>query len=154
MLRSLMSRLRPSTDETQLGFGFFSGDTPDAFEEFADTPATGDATKLPDARKLPDATARAEDDTPQGDAPSGDDGVTRLFAALRALGLGHIRSLVLTRNRSVVVSVRGFEQRVHEGFVDAPAEMHAQIVRFVTARANGSARRRAMRSWRIPCRLR
>lgn len=85
--------------------GLGFGDTPDAFDELADAPR-----------------------------PSSGDAATRLFDRLRALGLGHIRSLVLTRNRSVVVSVRGFELRVHEGFVDAPADMHAQIVRFVTAR--------------------
>jgi hypothetical protein len=32
------------------------------------------------------------------------------------------------------VSVKGFELRIHEGFCDAPAEMHVQIVRFVMAR--------------------
>ena len=58
----------------------------------------------------------------------------RLFERLRGHGLQHIRGVVLTRNRSVLVSVRGFELRVHEGFVDAPTEMHGQIVRFVTAK--------------------
>jgi hypothetical protein len=53
---------------------------------------------------------------------------------LEALGLRHVRSLVLTRNRSIVVSLKGFELRVHHGFVDAPTDVQAQVVRFVMAR--------------------
>ena len=88
----------------QLGFGF---DAPDAFEE-------------PPLLLVPDEEP--------------DDVAARFLELLRALGLPHVRELTLTRNRSVLVSVRGFELRVHEAFVDAPAEMHTQIVRFVTAR--------------------
>lgn len=84
----------------------FGFDSPDAFEEQA---------------------AVAEEQ-------SADDAAARLLARLSTLGLRHIRELTLTRNRSVLVSVRGFELRVNEGFVDAPTEMHLQIVRFVTAR--------------------
>lgn len=128
-----MSRLRPSTDEAQLGFF--------AAEEPRSTPAVGDAL---DEAAEPDtgtglASASGEiagdvtGDT-TGDATAGGFAADRFLERLRAIGLGHIRSLVLTRNRSVVVSVRGYELRVHEGFINAPAEMHAQIVRFVTAR--------------------
>lgn len=91
----------------QLGFGF---EAQDAFEEPAvdgpPTDQTGD---------------RAE-------------AGVHLLGRLRALGLQHIRTVKLTRNRSVLVSVRGFELRVHEAFVDAPTEMHVQVVRFVMAR--------------------
>lgn len=91
----------------QLAFGF---DAPDAFAE------------------VERDTSEAEADQERGDASA------RLLSRLSALGLQHIRELKLTRNRSVLVSVRGYELRVHEGFVDAPTEMHVQIVRFVTAR--------------------
>ena len=58
----------------------------------------------------------------------------QLLDSLRACGLRDVRTLTLTRNRSVVVSVKGHALRVHEGFVSAPTEMHAEIVRFVMAR--------------------
>lgn len=58
----------------------------------------------------------------------------RLLGTLRGLGLQHVKSLVLTRNRSVVVSLKGYELRVHEGFYTAPQEVLGQIVRFVMAR--------------------
>lgn len=108
MMRGLLSRLRPSRDEAQLGFGFEAA--PDAF-----TPA---AVAGPDPGEADDAARAAE----------------RLLGRLAALGLQHVRRVVLTRNRSILVSVKGFELRVHEGFVDAPTEMHVQIVRFVMAR--------------------
>lgn len=108
MMRGLLSRLRPSRDEAQLGFGFETA--PDAF-----TPL---AVVEPDTDEAADA-ARAAD---------------RLLARLTALGLRHVRRVVLTRNRSILVSVKGFELRIHEGFVEAPTEMHVQVVRFVMAR--------------------
>lgn len=57
-----------------------------------------------------------------------------LLGTLKGMGLQHVRSLVLTRNRSVVVSLKGYELRLHEGFCTAPVPMHAQIVRFVMAK--------------------
>ncbi|MBX7119362.1 MAG: SprT-like domain-containing protein [Gemmatimonadaceae bacterium] len=68
------------------------------------------------------------------DAADAQRAAERLFAKLQTLGLQHVRSVILTRNRSILVSVKGFELRVHEGFCDAPTEMHLQIVRFVMAR--------------------
>ena len=128
-----MSRLRPSTDEAQLGF--FGTEEPrsapaagDAFGEAA-APGTGTGPTSGTGEITGDIT---KDGT--GDSTAAGSAAVRFLDRLRTLGLGHIRSLVLTRNRSVVVSVRGYELRVHEGFIDAPAEMHAQIVRFVTAR--------------------
>lgn len=101
------ARRRTGADEAQLGFGF---DAPDAFAEAEP--------------EVPEADAEAER---ASDAE-------RLLVRLSSLGLQHIRTLTLTRNRSVLVSVRGFELRVHAGFVDAPTAMHVQIVRFVTAK--------------------
>jgi hypothetical protein len=57
-----------------------------------------------------------------------------LFAALRALGLAGIDRCRLTRNRTVMVSYRGGELRVHEGYLDAPPAVMRAIVAFVTAR--------------------
>ncbi len=111
MFRALMSRLRPSRDESQLGFGFDAA--PDAF-----------------APEDPGAEAAADAEDAADEARAAD----KLFAQLARLGLQHVRRVVLTRNRSILVSVKGFDLRVHEGFVDAPSEMHVQIVRFVMAR--------------------
>ncbi|MBI3792609.1 MAG: SprT-like domain-containing protein [Gemmatimonadetes bacterium] len=57
-----------------------------------------------------------------------------LLATLRALGLAHITTLTLTRNRTVLVSWRGARLRVHQGFAAAPDHVLRAIVRFVTAR--------------------
>ena len=112
MLRALMSRLRTARDVAQLGFGF---------TETADPFTPPEPTAQENAQESDDAADEAR-------------AAERLLSRLKSLGLQHIRQVVLTRNRSVLVSVRGFDLRVHEGFVDAPTEMHVQIVRFVTAR--------------------
>ena len=67
-----------------------------------------------------------------------------LLARLRGLGLGGIVRCRLTRNRTVMVSFRGGELRVHQGYLDAPPAVHAAIVAFVTART-AAARRAAQR---------
>jgi hypothetical protein len=71
---------------------------------------------------------------------------------LRALGLAHVKSLVLTRNRSVVVGLKGYELRIHEGFVAAPEAVQAQVVRFVMARRawERDAARRAIIAYPLP----
>ena len=97
-------------DQFQLGFGLSFAEGPDLVaeaEELAD-----------DVEELADAERDAE----------------QLFDKLISLGLAHVRQVVLTRNRRILVSVKGFDLRVHEGFVDAPAALHVQIVRFVMAR--------------------
>lgn len=104
---SLPARRQP--DELQLGLGF-------------DQPAPA-----------PDEQAIIEGEEAE-DAADLERAAERLFARLQSLGLQHVRRVVLTRNRSILVSVKGFELRVHEGFCDAPTEMHVQIVRFVMAR--------------------
>ena len=65
------------------------------------------------------------------------------MARLRGVGLtARVHSLVLTRNRTVMVSVARGVLRVHEGFVDADDATLGAIVTFVQAR-DASARRRA-----------
>lgn len=75
-----------------------------------------------------------------------------LLATLRAHGLKHVRSLVFTRNRSVVVGFKGYELRLHEGFATAPRAIHEQIVRFVMARRpwERQAARQAILAYPLP----
>jgi SprT-like family len=120
-----------ASDEFQLGFGFT--EAPDAFTPLileADADAEADAEEEADALRAAD----------------------KLYTKLTSMGLQHIRKIVLTRNRSILVSVKGFELRVHEGFVDAPTEMHVQIVRFVMARRKWErqAARDAIVSYQLP----
>jgi hypothetical protein len=107
-----------SLDDLQLGFGF---DQPSGSLSLVE-PEIGDEVEQAQAE------LDAED---QADSERAAD---RLYAKLSALGLQHVRRVILTRNRSILVSVKGFELRIHEGFCDAPTEMHVQIVRFVMAR--------------------
>ena len=65
---------------------------------------------------------------------------TELLARLRALGLTGIDRCRLTRNRAVMVSYRGRELRVHEGYLAAPPEVLASIVTFVNGRTAASRR--------------
>jgi hypothetical protein len=67
-----------------------------------------------------------------------------LLARLRELGLADIDRCRLTRNRTVMVSFRGRELRVHEGYLTAPPEVLAAIVTFVCGRT--AAARRAARA--------
>ena len=57
-----------------------------------------------------------------------------LLARLVALGLTGIASCRLTRNRTVMVSFRGTELRVHEGYLGAPPDVLRAIVTFVRGR--------------------
>ena len=68
---------------------------------------------------------------PARSAPASAD---ELLARLRTIGLDGITSVRLTRNRTVMVSFKGGELRVHEGFLDAPDHVHAAIVVFVRGR--------------------
>lgn len=69
-----------------------------------------------------------------------------LLARLNALGLRGIRSLSLTSNRSVMVSVSDGELRVHRAFLGAPEAVHRAIVRFLMShrRAERLAARRVL----------
>lgn len=57
-----------------------------------------------------------------------------LLERLRGFGLHGIESCRLTRNRTVMVSYRGTELRVNEGYLAAPPELHRAIVAFVCGR--------------------
>jgi hypothetical protein len=63
-----------------------------------------------------------------------------LLARLRAMGLKRIERCRLTRNRNVMVSFRGRELRVHEGYLDAPTDVHLAIVAFVEGRSRAERR--------------
>jgi hypothetical protein len=57
-----------------------------------------------------------------------------LLDTLRARGLKRIEQCTLTRNARVMVSFRGGELRVHEGYLDAPPEVLDAIVRLIEGR--------------------
>jgi SprT-like family protein len=63
-----------------------------------------------------------------------------LLARLRSLGLKRIATCRLTRNANVMVSWRGDELRVHEGYLSAPADVHEAIVAFVESRSPAERR--------------
>jgi hypothetical protein len=65
---------------------------------------------------------------------------TELLARLRSLGLAGIDRCRLTRNRAVMVSYRGRELRVHEGYLSAPPEVLVAIATFVSGRTPASRR--------------
>ena len=74
-----------------------------------------------------------------------------LLARLRSLGLERIERCRLTSNRNVMVSFRGADLRVHEGYLGAPEEVHLAIVVFVQGRtrADRRAARRRITSYSI-----
>jgi hypothetical protein len=57
-----------------------------------------------------------------------------LLERLRELGLRDVTTCRLTRNRNVMVSYRGSELRVHEGYLGAADHVLAALVLFVQAR--------------------
>lgn len=63
-----------------------------------------------------------------------------LLALLRSMGLRRISHCELTRNRNVMVSFRGQELRVHQGYLTAPMEVHQAIVVFVEGRTRAERR--------------
>src|SRR5262245_5051467 len=68
-----------------------------------------------------------------------------LLAHLRTLGLKRIARCRLTRNRNVMVSFRGDELRVHEGYLSASSDVLEAIVAFIegrTRKIRHDARRR------------
>lgn len=68
-------------------------------------------------------------------------GADRFLAELRRRGLTGINRCCLTSNRTVMVSFRRRELRVHRAFVNAPEPVLEAIVLFVTRR--GAVQRRA-----------
>src|SRR5262245_19823325 len=65
---------------------------------------------------------------------------TELLARLKTLGLTGIDRCRLTRNRAVMVSYRGRELRVHEGYLSASNDVLTAIVAFVCGRTRASRR--------------
>ncbi len=62
-----------------------------------------------------------------------------LLVRLRALGLPpRYARLRLTRNRTVMVSFSGGELRVHSAYLQAPREVHAAMVTFVSGRTRAA----------------
>jgi SprT-like family len=57
-----------------------------------------------------------------------------LLARLRSLGLRSIESLRLTHNRNVMVSYKGSQLRVHEGYLSASEPVLRAIITFVQGR--------------------
>jgi hypothetical protein len=88
---------------------------------------------------------------PVAAAPPAPRTAEELLERLRALGLRRMARCRLTRNRTVMVSYRGAELRVHEGYLDAPAHVWRAIVVFAQGRT--AAERRAARDvvlgWRV-----
>jgi hypothetical protein len=141
---------RPGSDELQLGLLFDAA--PAGAVDIAAPAGTLAAPEPQPWFAEPDTTASEEAEAEQEEREDAARATDLLFGTLRGLGLQHIRSLVLTRNRSVVVSVKGFELRVHEGFCNAPREMHEQIVRFVMARRSWERQkaRQAILAYELP----
>jgi len=81
-------------------------------------------------RRKPDANQLALALDAQAPARDGDE----LLDRLRALGLNGMDRCRTTRNRSVMVSYRGGELRVHEGYLAAPPEVLRSMVAFLSAR--------------------
>lgn len=73
-------------------------------------------------------------------APSMDRRADELLANLRRLGLSRIERCRLTKNRHVMVSFSGGALRVHEGYLNAPAEVLRAIVVFVEGRTRAERR--------------
>lgn len=69
-----------------------------------------------------------------GQLELGFDRGAHVMSRLQRLGLRGFEQLSLTRNRSVYVSFRGRELRVHEAFADAPDETLRAIVVFACGR--------------------
>jgi SprT-like family len=63
-----------------------------------------------------------------------------LLALLSARGLRRIERCTLTKNARIMVSFRDGELRVHESYLDAPAEVYDAIVRLVEGRTKRSRR--------------
>jgi hypothetical protein len=149
-------KARKGSDDSQLGL-LFDAASSFVLEMFGEKPrdAMSDAAASPAAemeRPLAPTAADGDEEQAEEDAEDAARAAEVLLTTLRGMGLQHVRSLVLTRNRSVVVSLKGFELRLHEGFCTAPVEIHAQIVRFVMARRTWErqAARQAILAYPLP----
>jgi hypothetical protein len=85
-------------------------------------------------------------------APSSARDSAAFLERLRALGMRGIDRLVLTKNRTVMVSVARGVLRVHNGFVGAPDDIARAIATFVTTRDRAAQRRAhaTITTWPLP----
>jgi hypothetical protein len=134
-------RANTASDESQLGLMF----------EAASSFVSGLFAAAPSEPALDDVEGD-DDEQATEDAEDAERAAATLLATLKGMGLQHVRRVVLTRNRSVVVTLKGFELRVHEGFCNAPPAIHAQIVRFVMGRKpwERQTARQAILSYPLP----
>lgn len=134
-------RANTASDESQLGLLF----------EAASSFVSGLFSASPPEPEMDDADGD-DDEQANEDAEDMERAATTLLATLKGMGLQHVRAVVLTRNRSVVVTLKGYELRLHEGFCSAPPEIHAQIVRFVMAKKpwERQTARQAILSYPLP----
>ena len=77
---------------------------------------------------------------PPAPPPGAPRDAVEMLARLRALGLTGIDRCRLTSNRTVMVSFKGGELRVHRGYLGAPPDVHRAIARFVSARRKADRR--------------
>lgn len=61
-----------------------------------------------------------------------------LFSRLQEFGLRGVEALLLTRTRTVMVSLTGRTLRVHEGYADAPEPVLRAVVAFAMARTKAA----------------
>jgi len=105
------------------------------------TPADGqlslsfDAPVRPPAPTNPPAPRSGRTDRPASGAAEA------FHERLRALGLRGIDRVRLTRNRTVMVSFRGGELRIHEGYLSAPVAVLRAVVTFVNGRTRAERTR-------------
>jgi hypothetical protein len=104
---------------------------------FALTSVFGKRRKAP---PVPPSQLALEFDAAAPIAPPTPQNADELLARLRTLGLRRIERCRLTRNRNVMVSYRGRDLRVHQGYLAAPESVHRAIVRFVEGRTRADRR--------------
>ena len=84
-------------------------------------------------------------------APAAPRNAEELLERLRGLGLRRIERCRLTNNRNVMVSYRGADLRVHQGYLAASDDVFRAIVVFVEGRTR--VQRRAARRRIMSCRV-
>ena len=92
------------------------------------------------ATPIPPSQLALDFDDEQPAAPRRPQDADEMLVTLRSLGLRRIERCRLTRNRNVMVSYRGRDLRVHEGYLAAPESVHRAIVRFIEGRTRADRR--------------
>lgn len=125
------------TANEQLQLGFF--DSPSADSSAAERSSHGSTTDLGLYESvLPDVSTR-----PARGRAAIRARTAVLFSRLQEHGLRDVERLVLTRTRTVMVSLIGRSLRIHEGYADASERVLLAVVDFVQAR--DKAKRQAAR---------